>query len=384
MRIYEETHPWLTFSINLSRAPAKLWALLGECNALSAALSETPLLPGDRDALEREAIVQAVTSVLSDRGSTLTEHEIGKLIDGNIDLPPSRGYLAQEAKNFVSALISIRDGVGVSIRSELIPSTIKNYNALVLDRLVLPEDIVPGEYRKGDGVETDAAAIPAPSADCEYLVESLCDWLNSGTFAPPADMTVVFGILKAAFARMYMSWIVPFGTGNNRTASLLEYHILAVSDIPSHVASSPAAHYARTREEYRRQFSRAGVPGGKVLPFLRYAVEVFRDCLLSRLETVRTMQSRALWNHFVHTLFRDRTSPADLRRRRLALELSSLAEPVPAPRILEMLPRLSLEYGSKTYKTLTRDVNDLISLGIVEKTPEGIRACVKKIGRKNR
>ena len=36
-------------------------------------------------------------------------------------------------------------------------------------------------------------------------------------------------------------------------------------------------------------------------------------------------------------------------------------------------------FAARTYKTLTRDVNELISIGILEKTPDGVRARKKRM-----
>ena len=74
----------------------------------------------------------------------------------------------------------------------------------------------------------------------------------------------------------------------------------------------------------------------------------------------------------------EKASPADLRLRELGLELSMLSEPVQLSELKKAVPHAALAYAARTYKTLTRDVNELISMGILEKTPDGIRARKKR------
>lgn len=373
MRAYESTHPWLTFTVNLSRAPAKLWTLLGECGSLCRASAEQRLLPDDREALDREYAVRGAVAAFPTSASPLTTEETEALAAGTLDPPPSKRYALQEVENILEAFGRIASGVGLSIREDLSAGALKKYNELVLDRLVQTGN-APGAYRTVDA-PVPSGIQPAPAEDCEYLVDSLCDWLNSGTFDSPESMNVHFGILKALFARLYLAWIQPFGAGNAQTAALAEYHILVSSGIPATAAVLPAIHYSSSATELKRRIDAAGRPEGKLMPFMRYAIEGFRDELVGLLGRIGDLQERALWSYYVHSLFRDKTSPADLRRRSLAIELSKLDAPVQIPHILEKAPRLARDYSVLTHKTLTRDINDLLDLGIVEKTSGGLRAC---------
>ena len=72
--------------------------------------------------------------------------------------------------------------------------------------------------------------------------------------------------------------------------------------------------------------------------------------------------------------FRDKTSPADLRRRHLIFALSKMSEPVPLAKLPEIDTRLALAYADKTAKTLSRDVNELIGRGLLVKSKNRVRA----------
>jgi hypothetical protein len=52
----------------------------------------------------------------------------------------------------------------------------------------------------------------------------------------------------------------------------------------------------------------------------------------------------------------------------------SHAGTVPAARIRHLSPRIAEAYAGKTDKTIQRDINALVQMELVERTPEGIRA----------
>ncbi|MCD6308603.1 MAG: Fic family protein [Candidatus Latescibacteria bacterium] len=372
---YEETHPWLTFSINLAKAPARLWTLLGGCNALCGVIDGAPLLPGDALAIEREWTASAVHASFASERSALTVAEVEEIVAGEYNAPPSRRYIVQEYANMAGSFRYIRDRLGTAIRSEITADTVREYNRLVLDRLVLAPDAAPGKFRTTDAPGEGGETPLPPAGDCERLIDSLCDWLNSRTFSPPGDMNAAYGILKAVLAHLYLAWIAPFGAGNRRTSSLVEFHLLREAGIPAPAAHALSIHYARTEPEYRRIFPRVTSPGGREQVFIRYAVTGMRDVLGELAGHIADLQADALWRHVIVDSFRDRTSPADLRRRDLALLLSELNEPVPLPDLMKTVPAIGLAYASRSYKTLSRDVNDLVKMGICGKKGKGVLAA---------
>ena len=44
-----------------------------------------------------------------------------------------------------------------------------------------------------------------------------------------------------------------------------------------------------------------------------------------------------------------------------------------------LTPHLAAAYAGKTSKTVTRDISRLIALGLIERTPQGIRPLVEKM-----
>ncbi|MCE5251231.1 Fic family protein [bacterium] len=374
MHAYEQSHPWITFTINLSKAPAKLWVLLGECKTMCTFAADAPLLPEHRDTLVAVSLARGALAMTGIDSLSLGVDHVIQLMNGALTLPPSQMHAAQKCLNIVRGYRRILDTVTVSDTDGLNPEIIRDYNRLALDRLVLPDYIVPGEFRTAPGVSGDDQYKPPPAEDCENLIDNLCRWLESATFEAPRGMGVIYGVLKAVLAHLYMAWIRPFGDANIRTAQLMEFHILTAAGVPAPAAPLISIHFAQNRPEYKLQLEKTCSPEGKVQPFIMHAVQGFRNSLIDLTATIRTHQTETLWEHYIHNVFRDKTSPADLRRRYLALELSRISKPVPLTMLQQMLPHVALSYSKRTYKTLTRDVYDLIALGIIEKTPQGLAA----------
>ena len=379
MRQYEESHPWLSFNINLSQAPANLWVMLGECNSLCRFIAGAPLLPKDQDELYHNFLIRSSIAITGLDSNLLREDDVRGLLDGTLDLPPSQKYIAQQNENMVRGFDAILKDIKSGADNELDVETIRDSNRRALDRLVVPGDMHPGDFRTAEAPATGDQYRPAPAEDCKYLIENLCDWLNSSTFDSTQAMSIMYGIIKAALANLYLKWIRPFWDGNRRTNHLVEFRILVSAGLPVPAALMMSIHYAKTRREYFNKLEQVSVPDGKVHSFILYAVQGLRDGLRSLAESIRTHQGDALWNHLVYSTFGDRTSPADIRRRQLALDLARIGIPVQLPLLQKTMPEVAIAYAGKTYKTLTRDIQELIRLGLIEKTSGGLIAQKKKI-----
>ena len=255
------------------------------------------------------------------------------------------------------------------------PDRVKEMNARVLSGLNLEPGVTPGVIRhRVVGVGRYRGP---PAEDCEYLLGRLSTWLND----PDFDSALGDGssILKAIVAHLYIAWIHPFGDGNGRTARLAEYQLLVASGVPSPAAHLLSNHYNETRTEYYRQLDIASQPGRGPVGFFLYALEGFVDGLRDQLRVIRDQQSQVAWANYVHGEFRDRVSPADIRRLHLVLDLSQQDEPVPLRDLRLLTPRLAVAYADKTSKTLTRDINLLEEKGLVERTAEGLIYANKNV-----
>jgi len=372
MRTYERTHPWITFSLDLRKAGYYLWMLLGEVQSKCEHMARIPLLPDVARRLHEIYLAKGVLATTAIEGNTLTEKEVRKRIGGQLELPLSKEYLGQEIDNIVEACNSIGSATLQGDATHITPDDVRYYNRLVLKKLTLEEDVVPGEFRTHSVTVGGYRGVPVE--DCPYLLDKLCDWLNTGFKPPKPEMKIAFGVLKAIVSHIYLAWIHPFGDGNGRTARLIEFQILLSVGVPSSAAHLLSNHYNQTRSEYYRQLDAASKSGGDVFPFIEYALQGFVDDLKEQIGLVQLQQLDVHWINYIHAQFRNKTGITAERRRRLAIDLSGSTEPVPFAEIRHISPRIAEAYANKTNKTVRRDINALEKMDIIEVEGGKVRA----------
>jgi hypothetical protein len=89
-----------------------------------------------------------------------------------------------------------------------------------------------------------------------------------------------------------------------------------------------------------------------------------------RLDRVWAQQYEDRWEQYIYETFGPTHTKARERQRRLVLELSTMYEPVPRREI----PRLSIELFEAyqgTERMLSRDLNALVSMGLVRRVRGG-------------
>ncbi len=369
-RTFPKTHPWINFRLDLRKVDYTLWLRLGEAQAKCEQVAGVPLLPSIAQELYQVYLARGALATTAIEGNTLSEEDARKQILGELDLPPSKEYLGQEITNIVNACNMIANNIVSRERSGLTLDGIKDLNTLVLQGLPLNEDVYPGDIRERDfGVGHYRGA---PPQDCEFLLKQLCTWLNAGSFLPDEERGVASGILKAIVAHLYMAWIHPFGDGNGRTARLVEFQLLLSSGIPTAAAHLLSNHYNQTRTEYYRQLDLASRSGGDVIPFIKYALQGFREGLDEQIQTIQAQQHHVHWINYVHSQVCDKDSSTDIRRRQLILELAKKTEPIPIVQLRYISSRIAKAYAGKTDSTIRRDVSKLEALGLISRSYEGV------------
>lgn len=339
---------------------------LGEARSKIAHISGALLKPEVAAELHTVFLAKGVHATTAIEGNTLTEEQAQQLVEGTLRLPASQEYLAKEMDNIVAAFNSIRDHLLTGGPRALTPEMIKSFNRQVLDGLELEDGVVPGEVREHSVMV--ARYRGAPAEDCEYLLERLCEWLNGDSFTAGDDeWKLPFAILKAVAAHLYLAWIHPFGDGNGRTARLLELQILLAAGVPTPATHLFSNHYNQTRIEYQRRLDAASREGESgVLDFYRYAVSGFVDGLMEQLRQIREQQFDARWEQYIYETFGDVSTPTQMRRRQVMLDISAAKRPVTRAEIRALSVTLAEAYASKTVKTLNRDVNALVGMGLLE------------------
>jgi Fic family protein len=307
-------------------------------------------------------------------GNSLNEEQAMAAVEGKLEVPQSQEYLQQELENVIQALAGIEMDVHRDGAFEVTPGRLRALNKQVLDGLEVEEHVIPGEFRTA-GIVVGNVYRGAPAQDCDFLVSTLCDWLNGVDFQRDGKdhaKDFLHAFLRAVVAHVYIAWIHPFGDGNGRTARLVEFGILTAAGIPSVAAHLVSNHYNATRANYYRQLEFASQSGGDLVPFLDYAAEGFVEQLQQQLNDVHELIVNATWVNYVHAMFPDRTLTA--RRQRdlvLALKHDSYSR---RAQITTLTPELTEAYAGKGSKTVTRDLNALNKLDLIERTSSGIRA----------
>ncbi len=373
-REFLTSHPWITYALRLDRLPWSFWELIGEARSKCRHLAHTPLPPAVAHDLAALYLAKGALATTAIEGNTLTEAQAIEAVRGQLAPPLSQEYLGREIGNIVRACaeiereLSLRDG-----DLQLTPKLLRHWNAQVLGGLEVADDVVGGEFRTSSVVVGNVYRA-APAGDCEFLVERLCEWLNGPDFGSGEGRSERFMrlLLKALLAHLYIAWIHPFGDGNGRTGRLLEFAILTSAGIPSVAAHLLPNHYNLTRPVYYRELERASRSGGDPRGFLLYAAQGFVDQLQLQLDHVHALNLESAWQSYVHGVFDDTSTLAVRRRRELALALPF--EPVPRGELTLLTPSLAAAYAGKGQKTISRDVNALRELDLIEVDRTNIRA----------
>ncbi len=436
-RAYETSHPWISFRINFDRASPRLWSLLGQAVAFCEQVAGAVLPPPAAYGLFRTYLVKGAKATTAIENNTLTEEQVAQALDGTLDLPPSRTYLEQEVRNILDAYKDIHGEIVSGTPPRLTPDWIADANRRVLKGLEeqLGEGVVPGEV---PAFPVGVGRYPgAPREDCGHLLSRLCRWLDEddvpgpeaaphesagspepndapdgsvaettpghstanvagrpsgrpthNAFQDPRRRRMAEGILKATLAHLYIAWIHPFGDGNGRTARLVEFMLLGRAGIPSPSAHLMSNHFNLTRSRYYLELARSsrvrGSGGdnarGDVFGFAEYALRGFVDGLAEQCRYVESVQMGLAWEHFVFDTFRrEKQTPAARRRREVVLSLSQAEAPVKKRDVPTLAPKVAQMYAGKTTKTLTRDLNWLVDVGLVERTTDGYRARTERM-----
>lgn len=374
MPLYEQTHPWLTFELDLSgrwSVPISLWLLAGEAVSKCHHLAGVALSPSAAQELMKVYLAKGALATTAIEGNTLSEAEARKRVDGIKDLPPSKAYLGVEIDNIIKAsnavLLECKRGETPVLDGALI----KRFNASVLAGLEVDQDVHPGELRQHSVGVADYRG--APAVECAELLERLCHWLQKDWVIGLADYPIedhkrFDAILKAIVAHIYIAWIHPFGDGNGRTARLLEFFILATCGVPFPAAQLLSNHYNETRSDYYRQLSAASKSGGNIIPFIVYALRGFVDQLRSQIAVVREEQLKLFWRDYVHRQLGD--SETARRRRYLVDDLTKLPEGAVRAGLPEVSVRVLKHYVGKGDRTLLRDITELERLHLLRREGE--------------
>lgn len=362
----DETHPWLTFKQDLlATAPPELWVLLGEAQSKCEHLANSVLPPGLARKLNKIYLAKGVGGTTAIEGNTLSDEEVYRAINGELHLPPSKKYLQQEIANIVEAFNLIATDVLIKRNDLLSLDDLVKYDELVLSNGVPKvKSAIPGEIRKHNVSAGGYRGVD--HSDCARLTKRLCVWLNREEFRP-AHNRVVWGIIRAIFAHLYIAWIHPFGDGNGRTARLVEVRLLLAATVPAPAAHLLSNHYNLTRSRYIEELAKAGESGGDTIPFFLYAVQGLVDGLKEQLDFVHEKNFIFTWNDYCRHKLQKLPVKSQIRHKTLVDALAKNETWKNLASIKNYPPVFENYRQNKTDRGLIRDLNTLIKLGLVTK-----------------
>lgn len=344
--------------------------LIGEARSKCEHLAGAPLKPSVAKELYQVTLVKGALATTAIEGNTLTEAQARGILDGSFKAPPSRAYQEQEVRNVIDALQSLHDRIIAGERITLTADLIKEFNLQILKGTNLREGVVPGQLRtESVGVGNYRAA---PAEDCEYLLDRLANWLEDPMFThKDPEMQFALLLTKAIYAHLYLAWIHPFGDGNGRTARLAEFVILAGSgQVPIPAAHLLSNHYNLTRDRYYQELDRASREN-QTLGVLSYAIEGFVDGIREAIGMVRQQQIEVAWVNYVHERFASMPNTAASHRERELVLAMPMGKVVPRDDLEGLSPKVAKLYASAGPRTLSRDLNRLVGLGLVLRVPQG-------------
>ena len=289
MRTCEQTHPWINFKLDLGRLDAPIWSLLHQARAQSAQIAAATLGPATAQELQLVSLVRAVHASAAIEGNPLREAQVRAQLEGRLLLPQAQQHYGLEVANIAAAVAELASPQESDASAGLCVTDILCANERLLRGLPLDAAITPGQLRAPGQHVRVGGYLGAPPQDLAYLLQRLCEWLNTGFQAANADARLTCGILQAILAHLYIAWIHPFGDGNGRSARLLEIRLLRQAGLPQTAAYLPSPHYHGTRPEYYRRLERSSQREDGLPAFLRYALQGLVDGLAEQLRVIELL-----------------------------------------------------------------------------------------------
>ncbi|MBK9286512.1 MAG: hypothetical protein IPN38_02210 [Flavobacteriales bacterium] len=143
MRTYEQTHPWLSFRVDLRKLPPPVWLLLGRAAALSERLGNAPLTPSETERTDLLILAEAVLASAAMDGNTMKPRDVEEHLAGTLKLPAAQQYLQIEVDNLLKATRWTQDRIQAG-DTQNPPWAIQMFNAQVLKSLPWDDQVPPG------------------------------------------------------------------------------------------------------------------------------------------------------------------------------------------------------------------------------------------------
>lgn len=376
MKLHRD-YPHLLFAKQWEPNKRSLIAM-GQVIALLRAIDNTPIMPQYYSDMMKMSLIRGAQSTTAIEGNTLTDEEIGKLLEGQ-KLPSSIRYQGVEIENILDAYNTILTEIVYENKEQIItPQLLLRFHQMIGKNLGEHFGAIPGRWRESDVI---VGRYRAPDyRDVPTLIERYCEFLRTTFRYEEGKQRFSDVFIEAIVAHVYLEWIHPFGDGNGRTGRLLEFYILSRGgnpDIATHILSN---HYNQTRPEYYRQIEKA-YQTNDLTDFIEYALVGFRDGLQQTLDKIQQSQLTMTWQKYVY----DKFDGVPMGQKDVFKRKRSFALEIPTDRkfTFEEIPDLNIKlarlYSNISEKTLQRDIAELMDLDILRKEGNKYSANISSI-----
>ncbi len=339
--------------------------VLGQCEALIQSIKKTPIQPEYYQKLMGVSLIKGAQATTAIEGNTLTYEEIEKVNQGG-KLPPSKEYQEREVNNILEAFYELFKEVVVDGKTSLIcPELLTNFHRLVGKDLGENFDAIPGRFREREVI---VGRYRCPDhLDVIPLINKFCQWQKAHFRFEHNNQKFSEIVIQAIVAHIYLEFIHPFDDGNGRTGRLLEFYILLRGGLPNITLQILSNHYNLTRPEYYKQIEKA-TETRDLTKFISYAVTGFRDGLQETLQVIQESQTQLTWKNYIYDKFSQVSGQKNVVKRKRTLALNfPMKGGVPINEIKKLNVEIALMYAPIPEKTLSRDLDELISLDILKR-----------------
>jgi Fic family protein len=365
----------VTFDVQVRTDDLEVVSLAAKCHALASVIREIPITPSRRDRIDRLNILRAVRGTTGIEGAELTEGEVALILDSpnKTVLPPGKEREEQEARNADKLMRYVAQLLRESPDCPLTENLICKFHHLTTHKVNYKHN-VPGKYRNlpvsaGDYIP------PQEGARVRQLMKEFVSWFNE---EEPFHWDPVIAAIVAHF---YIVSIHPFGDGNGRTSRAVESFLLYRAGINARGFYSLANYYYQHRGEYLRHLDHIRFEtNGDLTPFVLFALRGLAEELLEVHREVLLEVREIAFRDYAREELRSRLATEPGKRMLDFIFLLGNAT-VSVKAIRHGEHALSRLYHGLTAKTLSRDLNYLKKIELIQLKDGNVRANLDIMGR---
>lgn len=376
-----ETHrsgPFI-FQIGLDKTALEPW--LTRVQDAYVRFYSLPVLNEAASKMEQYVLVSAVYSTNTIEGADLTETETAKAMELTANqIHDEQQKRVQNLKNafaFIDQTVSsIRQSANLSALSlsesdnaVLDEDFIRELHRIVCDGLTVPENNIPGEYRRdvkgfptrvSDEAHGGVYIPPKSYDDIVMLMQAFITWANcQAVMALPI-------LLRASLIHYYFECIHPFADGNGRVGRLIETYLLQASGY-KYVGKTISGFYLKNIDKYYALFNQCRKAAEKKeqnpkMSFVKFFLEGMLHSINRLQDNANELIAQLLETNYLNDLEKNKTINA---RQHLIMTQLMQNKVLRDKEILSQQPWYKSLYKNFSERTKMRDLKKLTELGLI-------------------